>query len=110
MTAPRRDASGASSAFTEAALFRLSDVGTAVFVVSAVASAVFAGRESPFIAVLSIVYLIVGSALFLWAFFMAVERSRTDSIAVASLFFLSGSAPKDVRVRLLGAFAVAISR
>ncbi|MCC6339010.1 MAG: hypothetical protein IT197_03435 [Acidimicrobiia bacterium] len=45
-----------------------------------------------------------------WAFGRAVVRSaRGDDIAVASLFFLQGSAPRAVKAHLLGALAVSVA-
>ena len=44
--------------------------------------------------------------LFLWAFAVAVDRSRSDAIGIGGLFFLQGSAPRAVQVRLLGSLAV----
>ncbi|MGI9622760.1 MAG: hypothetical protein ACR2PK_07985, partial [Acidimicrobiales bacterium] len=48
----------------------------------------------------------IGTVVFLVAFAAAVERSRTEEIAVASLYFLSGSAPGSVRWHLLGSTAI----
>ena len=40
---------------------------------------------------------------------VAVSRSRTDRIEIASLFFLAGgTAPRSVQVQLLGAFALQV--
>lgn len=40
----------------------------------------------------------VGVASFIWGYFSAVQRSRTDEISVAALYFLTGSvATKEVR-------------
>ena len=52
------------------------------------------------------------ASLVVWtyAFGLAVVRSaRGDEIGVSNLFFLAGSAPKDVRVHLLGATAVSVA-
>ena len=75
-------------------------VGTVVFVVTAVLAAVVfttavavgrrghgAGRCSP-----------IGVFAFLWAYCNAVQRSRTDEISVAQLYFLLGP-PTPPRVR-----------
>jgi hypothetical protein len=53
----------------------------------------------------SLVLFIAGCAVFAWAFVLAVARSRTDEIAVASLYLLSG-APSDVRAQLFGSLVV----
>jgi hypothetical protein len=53
----------------------------------------------------SLALFIVGCVVFAWAFVLAVARSRTDEIAVASLYLLSG-APSDVRAQLFGSLVV----
>jgi hypothetical protein len=50
----------------------------------------------------------VGCFVFLWAYAVAVSRSRTDLIGIGGLYFLAGSAPKVVRFRLRLSFAVEI--
>ncbi len=54
-------------------------------------------------AVVGIVAFVAGCAAFLWSFAIALGRSRTEELSVAGLYFLTGSAPKDVQRRLLGA-------
>jgi hypothetical protein len=51
---------------------------------------------------------LVGVVAFLWAYGTAVARSRTLTIGIGGLYFLSGSAPTDVRRRLLGALALQV--
>ena len=58
--------------------------------------------------VVSLVLFAVGCVTFLWAFAIAVNRSRTDAIGIGGLFFLQDSAPRPVQVRLLGALAVQV--
>jgi hypothetical protein len=43
----------------------------------------------------------IGCAAFLWAYAVAVSRSRTDAIGIGGLYFLQGSAPRSVKYRLL---------
>jgi hypothetical protein len=81
---------------------------TAVFVVVAVASAVALDRLKVMVVVVSLVLFAVGCIAFLWAYAIAVNRSRTDAIGIGGLFFLQGSAPRAVQVRLLGALAVQV--
>ncbi len=46
---------------------------------------------------------------FLWSYVQAVQRSRTDEISVASLYFLAGAAtPAAVKRQLLGLLAVQV--
>ncbi len=50
----------------------------------------------------------VGCIVFLWAFAVAVGRSRTDAIGIGGLFFLAGSAPRGVQFTLMGSLAVQV--
>jgi hypothetical protein len=50
------------------------------------------------IVVVDLTLFAIGVVGFLWGYFAAVQRSRTDEISVAELFLLMGSvAPKSVR-------------
>ena len=91
-----------------AALMRLSDVVTVVFAVAAVTSAVALDHLNVLIVVVSLVLFVAGCVAFLWAYAIAVGRSRTDAIGIGGLFFLEGSAPRRVQVRLLGALAIQV--
>ncbi len=91
--------------------------GTAVFATTAVVAAVTASADVAALGV-ALAMFALGSAAFVAAYAAAVARSRTDDIALAALFFLSGSASRRVRVVLLGslgaqvlvAFATAAAR
>jgi hypothetical protein len=91
-----------------ARLLRTSDVVTVAFSVVAIASALALDRLKILIVVVSLVLFAVGCVTFLWAFAIAVNRSRTDAIGIGGLFFLQDSAPRPVQVRLLGALAVQV--
>lgn len=104
------DASGADldlaatlAATRGSGIVRANLVGTAVFAITAVVSAVV--FESPFVAIAAAVALalfFVGIAAFLWSFWTAVQRSRGEQVAVTQLYFLtSGVAPRQVRVAML---------
>lgn len=86
-------------------------VGTALFAV-VVAVAVPLRDERPAqvaVAVVSLVLFAVGVALSLWAYAMAVERSRRDEIGVANLFLLTGpTAPPRVKRTMTGALAAQV--
>lgn len=75
---------------------------TAVFVASSVAATVFFDQPWKSIAVtVSLVCFSVGVVAFLWGYWTAVQRSRTDDIAVASLYFLvDGCAPGPLARRM----------
>jgi hypothetical protein len=89
-------------------IIRASLIGTVVFTISAVATAI---APTTFIAVgvgVAMVLFFVGIGLFFWAYAVAVNRSRTDLIGLGGLFFLAGSAPGRVQRLLLGSFAVEV--
>lgn len=81
--------------------------GTVLFVASAfaaVASESFGNAHR----VVCLALFAVGSLIFLAAFMQGVGRSRESEIAVSNLFFLSGSAPKSVRVQLFASLAIQV--
>ena len=86
----------------------LSWVGTGVFAAVATIATLLPDEAARPAAVVDGVLFVVGVVAFLWAYARAVSRSRTDAIGIGGLFFLAGSAPKVVRVRLLTALAVQV--
>jgi len=59
-------------------------------------------------AVVALVLFAVGTVAMLWAFFVAVNRSRVELIGVGGLYFGAGSAPSAIRRHLLGATVVQV--
>ena len=86
----------------------LSWVGTGVFAAVATIATLLPDEAAKPAAVVDGLLFTVGVVAFLWAYGIAVSRSRTDAIGIGGLFFLAGSAPKVVRVRLLVAVAVQV--
>ena len=84
--------------------------GTAVFIVTAVLAAVFFTTALQWIGAITALGLFaVGVFCFLWSYLQAVQRSRTDEISVASLYFLTGTAtPAIVKRQMLGLLAVQV--
>lgn len=81
-------------------LVRASWSGTVVFsITSALAVAVEGLR--PLAAGVAIALFAAGTVVFLVALVRAAGRSRTETLSVAGIFFLQGSAPPDVRRLLL---------
>jgi len=83
-------------------------IGTGVFVLSALVATVFPDGAGVVAATVSLVLFAIGCAVFLWAYFIAVQRSRTDLIGIGGLYFLQGSAPRTVRFRLLASLTVEV--
>jgi hypothetical protein len=80
-------------------IVRANVIATALFCVTAVyAAAVFSTTAQWIGAITAIALFAVGVFTFLWAYWNAVQRSRTDEISVVQLFFLLGS-PTPSRVR-----------
>ncbi|MGD9702116.1 MAG: hypothetical protein AB7Q42_06580 [Acidimicrobiia bacterium] len=83
-------------------------VGTAVFTASAVAGLSTDAWEAGSI-VVSLALFGLGIFAFIWSYFSAVERSRTDEIGVANLFLLTGrTAPAPVRRVMSAALALQV--
>jgi hypothetical protein len=86
--------------------FQLSWVGTMAFVVTAGAAAASPSTFELAAVAVSLTLFFAGIVTMLWAFFIAVNRSRVDAIGVGGLYFGAGSTPKVVRWHLLGATAM----
>lgn len=84
-------------------LIELNLWGTAVFAVAAIAAAIFPAVLAVPVAVLDGAFFVAGCVAFMWAYAIAVGRSRTDEISVAGLYLMLGSTPPRVRRTMLGA-------
>ena len=91
-----------------AGIVNLAWAGTGAFVAAAVAGVLAPDALGPILAGVSIVLFAVGCVAFLWAYAVAVSRSRYDQVSIAGLYFLQGSAPPEVRRRLLLALVVQV--
>ncbi|CAN5183122.1 hypothetical protein BH18ACT4_BH18ACT4_10820 [soil metagenome] len=92
-----------------AGIVNLAWAGTGVFAAAAAAGAADPDTFAVATAVVSCVLFAVGCAVFLWAYALAVGRSRSDSIGIGGLYFLAGdTAPRPVRTRLMIALAVQV--
>jgi hypothetical protein len=81
-------------------------VATVVLVVLLVGAVIAPDPVGLVAAAWSLLLFVVGCGLFLWAFAIAVRRSRVDAIGIDGLFFLTGTAPSAVRRRFLVLLAV----
>lgn len=97
------------------AIIRANLVLTAIFTVTAAyAAAVFSTPSQWVGAVTAMVLFAIGVFAFIWSYWNAVQRSRTDEISVTQLYLLMGEAiPSPVRrtmnLTLVVQFAVAIT-
>jgi hypothetical protein len=83
-------------------------IGTVLFVVSALAAAItYGGTARAIAAAVALVLFFTGIVAFGWSFWNAVQRSRTELVAVTQLYLLLGDvAPSSVRRPMLAAVAV----
>jgi hypothetical protein len=88
-------------------IIRASWAGTIAFGVGTVAGVVAPDSLAWLGFAVSLALFLAGCVAFVWAFVLAVGRTRTDEIAVANLYLLSG-APSTVRVQLFGSLAVEV--
>ena len=83
--------------------------GTGVFAITCLLGLLSESLRSAFI-VSSLIFFAVGCVLFLWAYWRAVQRSRTDEVGIGGLFFLAGrTAPKAVKLHLNGSLAAEVA-
>lgn len=90
-------------------IITVSRVGTAVFTVTATAAVVDRDAFGLVNVVVSLALFGVGCVVFLWAFGIAVSRSRTDAIGIGGLYFLQGTAPRRVQAALMVPLAVQVT-
>lgn len=90
-------------------LVQLSLAGTGALLVAAAAGVLAPDGAGGFTAVVSGVLFAVGVVLFLWGYALGVVRSREEQITLGGLFFLSGTAPEVVRLRLRTAFLAQVA-
>ena len=86
-------------------IVRASWAGTGVFTATAILGVAVPHPLAALAAAVALALFAAGCVVFVWAYVAAVARSRTDDISVVGLYLLSGSAPRPVRLRLLGAVA-----
>lgn len=90
-------------------IITVSRLGTAAFTVTATAAVVDRDAFGLVNVVVSLALFSVGCVVFLWAFGIAVSRSRTDAIGIGGLYFLHGTAPRRVQAALLVPLAVQVT-
>lgn len=83
-------------------------IGTALFSLTAIAAAVtYGGTERAVAAGVALLLFFAGIVAFAWSFWNAVQRSRTEQVAVTQLYLLLGPvAPSSVRRPMLAALTV----
>ena len=91
-------------------IVQVDEIGTAVFIGTAVLAAVLFTTVLQWVgAITALTLFAVGVFCFLWSYVQAVQRSRTDEISVTSLYLLTGPAtPMVVKRRMLGLLAAQV--
>jgi hypothetical protein len=86
-------------------------VGTLMFVVTAASAAIIFSTPAQWVGAITAMSLFaIGVATFLWSFYNAAQRSRTEEIAVTQLYLLvGGPTPGAVRRPMLGLLVVQIA-
>ena len=79
---------------------------TAVLAVVLTAGVAAPSALAEVVAVASLAMFAVGVVAFLWAYGIALQRSRTEDVSVAGLYLLSEGAPKIVKRHLLGSLGL----
>jgi hypothetical protein len=95
-------------------------IGTVAFAITAIYAAVVFSTTAQWVgAITAMVLFAVGVFAFLWSFWNAVQRSRTEQIGVLQMYLLLGEpTPRRIRWSMLGllvtqiviAFATALAR
>lgn len=83
--------------------------GTGLQVSLAVPAAVWVDALGPLYALASLLLFAGGTLACGWAFWLAVQRSRYETIGVGGLYFLAGCAPPAVQRVLMGSLAVQVA-
>lgn len=83
-------------------------IGTTLFVLTSVAAAItYDGTARAVAAAVALGLFFAGIVAFAWSFWNAVQRSRTEQVAVTQLYLLLGEAvPSNVRRPMLAALFV----
>lgn len=89
-------------------IIKASWIGTVVFGVTATAAAIDPDLFAEVALAVALVLFFVGCVVFLAAFLKAVGRSREVDIGIGGLYFLAGSAPRDVQLHLLGSLGAEV--
>jgi hypothetical protein len=88
-------------------LVRAALVGTALFTVTALGAVLTEALRGVATAVAGVLFF-AGIVAFFAAYLRAVLRSRSELLGIGGIYFLAGSAPRAIRVRLLGAVAAQV--
>lgn len=91
-------------------IIQASRAGTVAFAVTATLAAALLGAIRYVAVGVALALFALGCGAFLWGYWLAVQRSRSDEIGIGGLFFLAGktTAPARPKWLLLGALAAQV--
>lgn len=90
-------------------ILRAAVLGTAAFAVVAVAATVFPDAFAVPNVVVDLLLFAAGCVAFVLTLARAADRSRTEELHLAGIWWLSGTAPTPVRRLLLGTFLLQVA-
>jgi len=93
---------------TGRAIVVASYAGTAALGITAIAADVAPHSFDVAALVVAVALFVAGTGAFIWAYFTAIGRSRTDEISLPGVYGLAGSTPAPVRLRLFGSLATEV--
>ena len=88
-------------------MIRASWIGTAALAITAVGDVITPAFKVPAF-VVAVLLFAVGTGIFIAALVVAAGRSRDHEIGMGGLFFLQGTAPRNVQLQLLGSLTVEV--
>jgi len=83
-------------------------IGTALLAVTAVAGDIAPHTLDVPALVVALAMFFGGIGAFVWAYLVAVGRSRESEIGLSGVYGLAGSAPRAVQIRLFGSFGAEV--
>ena len=84
-------------------------IGTAMLAVTAVAGDIAPHTLDVPALLVALAMFFGGIVAFVWAYAVAVGRSRESEIGLSGVYGLAGSAPRPVQIRLFGSFAAQVA-
>jgi hypothetical protein len=94
---------------TGRAILRFGWIANALFAVTAIPAALGVDAMLDVAIGVALVLFLIACGAFFYAFGVGIARSaRGDNVAVANLFFLQGSAPRDVQRAFIAMFVVCL--
>ncbi|HEY2430993.1 MAG TPA: hypothetical protein VGI06_18810, partial [Acidimicrobiales bacterium] len=105
---PPRPAVALADPATGRGLVRASIAGTVLLLVTAAAAAVAPHSFDVPALIVALAMFAGGTVAFVWAYVVAIGRSRTEEVSLLGVYGLVDSTPAPVRIRLFGSLAAEV--